>query len=160
MQFSLKSIAAAAVLLPSLISSFALSPNSLATHSTTLTKRSPEFHALELTRREAVASLEAAQVKREAYDQAYEEFTTRSIEARGEEDEAAAQEAHDEYKAAQAAQGGFRKKYNNQKETWPNKLKLANEALQYAIEYVVPFPLPLPLPHPCSSAFSFLPLFS
>lgn len=85
-------------------------------------------------------------MKREAYVQAledYEEFTARSIEARGAAEETAAQAAHDAYKAAQAAQTGYKKKYNNQKETWPNKLKFATEALGYATTYVIPFPFPL-----------------
>ncbi len=85
-------------------------------------------------------------MKREAYAPAlgdYEKFTARSIEARGPADEAAAQAAHDAYKKAQAAQNGYRKKYNNQKETWPNKLTFATEALAYATAYVIPFPFPL-----------------
>lgn len=146
MQFSLKFIAAAAFLLPSLISGAALPTDSLAARDTTLTQRSPEFNALEFTRREAEASLDAAQVKREAYVQAledYEEFTARSIEARGAAEEAAAQKIHDSYKTAQAAQGGYKKKYNNQKETWPNKLKFATEALGHATVYVVLVLFPL-----------------
>ena len=153
MQFSLKFVAAAAFLLPSLISGAALPADSLAARDTTLIQRSPEFNALELTRREAEASFEAAQVKREAYAQAFEdfeEFTARSIEARGPADEAAAQTIYDAYKKAQAAQSGYKKKYNNQKETWPNKLKFATEALGYATAYVIPFPFPFP----------FLPLLS
>jgi hypothetical protein len=158
MQFSLKFVAAAAFLLPSLISGAALPADSLAARDTTLTQRSPEFNGLELTRREAEASLEAAQVKREAYAQPlenYEEFTARSIEARGAAEEAEAQAAHDAYKAAQAAQGGYKKKYNTQKETWPNKLKFATEALGYATAYVIPFPFSfLFLPFPSLFLFS------
>jgi hypothetical protein len=119
MQFSLKFVAAAAFLLPSLISGLALPADSLAERDTTLTQRSPEFEALELTRREA-----------EVED--YEDFTARSIEARGLVEEAAAQAAHVAYKAAQTAQSGYKKKYNNQKETWPNKLMFATEALVHA----------------------------
>jgi hypothetical protein len=158
MQFSLRFVAAAAFLLPSLISGAALPADSLAARDTTLTQRSPEFNTLGLTRREAEASLEAAQVKREASALAledYEQFTARSIEARGPADEAAAQAAHDAYKAAQAAQGGYKKKYNNQKETWPNKLKFATEALGYATAYVIPFPFSfLFLPFPSLFLFS------
>jgi hypothetical protein len=147
MQFSFKFVAAAAFLLPSLISGAALAADSLAardTSDTTLTERSPEFNALELTRREAVASLEAAQVKRDAYDQAYEEYATGSIEARTPADEAEADRVYRAYKAAQAAQGGMRREYNNQARTntWENKLRIATNALHYATQYVLPFPFP------------------
>ncbi|KAH8592603.1 hypothetical protein B0O99DRAFT_597051 [Bisporella sp. PMI_857] len=107
MQFSLTLIAAAAFLLPNLVSARALLSSADVAKRDILDNREVEaLSYLELTKRDFESSIEAAQVKRDAYAEALayvDAVTGQQLVARGtEEDIAAWEKLHTQYKGYRA----------------------------------------------------------
>jgi len=107
MQFSLTLIAAAAFLLPNLVSARALPNSAVVAKRDVLVNREVEaLSYLELTKRDFESSIEAAQVKRDAYAEArahVEAVTGQQLVARGDkEDIAAWEKLHTQYKGYKA----------------------------------------------------------
>jgi hypothetical protein len=107
MQFSLTLIAAAAFLLPNLVSARAFPNSAVVAKRDVLVNREVEaLSYLELTKRDFESSIEAAQVKRDAYADAIahvETVTGQQLVARGDQEDIAAWEKlHTQYKAYKA----------------------------------------------------------
>lgn len=92
MQFSLKLIAAAAFLLPSLIAARAVPNDAVAKREAFASPEAEALSNFEITRRDFESSIEAAQVKRDAYAEAIEHvesMTSHQLEACGQAEDLA-----------------------------------------------------------------------
>lgn len=129
MYFSFRLVAAAAFLLPSLISAAAIPNDGLATRDTSLNSREASNN-IEIMRRKVEDSFEDVQAKRNAYDEAL--AAVNEITARGElvsrTTEAELQDVYDAYKAAKAQQSGLKALYVAERD-WATKLDIANRAI-------------------------------
>jgi hypothetical protein len=103
MQFSLKLIAAAAFLLPNLIVARVVSNDAVAKREAFASPEAEALSNFEITRRDFESSIEAAQVKRDAYADAIahvESLTSHQLVTRGQQEDLAKWETiHTAYKA-------------------------------------------------------------
>jgi hypothetical protein len=113
MQFSLKLVAAAAFLLPNLIAARAVSNDAVAKREAFASPEAEALSNFEIARRDFESSVEAAQVKRDAYAEAIahvESVTGHQLVTRGQAEDLAKWETiHTAYKAQSRIYDGLAK---------------------------------------------------
>jgi len=139
MRFSLRLVAAAAFILPSLIAARSVDiPNHAVAKREAFAKAEAEakaaFNNFEISQREAEHGIEEAQMKRDAYSEAIahiEDVTGHQLMSRTTEAELTA--IHKQYKAAEQKYHGLKKKYATEKD-WAKKLQIATTAVAAVTE--------------------------